>query len=413
MALIRPFKGLRPSPGKAGEVVAPPYDVMSYQEAVDLAKDKPNSFLHISRPEIDLPPGTDPYSPRVYEKAKSNLRVLLDERILSRDDVACFYVYRLTGHGVCQTGLVVTASVDAYDKNFIRKHEFTRPVKEDDRVRQIDALCAQTGPVLIAYPSSTLIDSIIASESVGKPEMEVLAADGVRHEVWVVSSAEKLAQLVALFDDLPAVYIADGHHRSAAASRVKKLMAERDSDQSNDAKSYDYFLAVAFPQDQMQILAYNRVVTDLNGLSPDDFLECLQKDFDVRSSDEPVTPEKKGEMGLYLDGHWYILTASTNSISDDPVENLDVSILSNRVLAPVLGIHDLRKDRRIDFVGGIRGAQELMRRVDSKEMACAFSLFPTKIEELMRVADEGQVMPPKSTWFEPKLADGLVSHILD
>lgn len=413
MALIRPFKGLRPSPGKAGEVVAPPYDVMSYQEAVDLAEDKPNSFLHISRPEIDLPPGTDPYSSRVYEKAKSNLRVLLDERILSRDDVACFYVYRLTGHGVCQTGLVVTASVDAYDKNFIRKHEFTRPVKEDDRVRQIDALCAQTGPVLIAYPSSTLIDSIIASESVGKPEMEVLAADGVRHEVWVVSSAEKLAQLVALFDDLPAVYIADGHHRSAAASRVKKLMAERDSDQSNDAKSYDYFLAVAFPQDQMQILAYNRVVTDLNGLSPDDFLECLQKDFDVRPSDEPVTPEKKGEMGLYLDGHWYILTASTNSISDDPVENLDVSILSNQVLAPVLGIHDLRKDRRIDFVGGIRGTQELMKRVDSKEMACAFSLFPTKIEELMRVADEGQVMPPKSTWFEPKLADGLVSHILD
>ncbi len=413
MALIRPFKGLRPSPGKAGEVVAPPYDVMSYQEAVDLAEDKPNSFLHISRPEIDLPPGTDPYSSIVYEKAKSNLRVLLDERILSRDDVACFYVYRLTGHGVCQTGLVVTASVDAYDKNFIRKHEFTRPVKEDDRVRQIDALCAQTGPVLIAYPSSTLIDSIIASESVGKPEMEVLAADGVRHEVWVVSSAEKLAQLVALFDDLPAVYIADGHHRSAAASRVKKLMAERDSDQSNDAKSYDYFLAVAFPQDQMQILAYNRVVTDLNGLSPDDFLECLQKDFDVRPSDEPVTPEKKGGMGLYLDGHWYILTASTNSISDDPVENLDVSILSNRVLAPVLGIHDLRKDRRIDFVGGIRGTQELMKRVDSEEMACAFSLFPTKIEELMRVADEGQVMPPKSTWFEPKLADGLVSHILD
>ena len=413
MALIRPFKGLRPSPGKAGEVAAPPYDVMSYQEAVDLAKDKPNSFLHISRPEIDLPPGTDPYSSRVYEKAKSNLRALLDERILSRDEVACFYVYRLTGHGVCQTGLVVTASVDAYDKNFIRKHEFTRPVKEDDRVRQIDALCAQTGPVLIAYPSSTLIDSIIASESVGKPEMEVLAADGVRHEVWVVSSAEKLARLVVLFDDLPALYIADGHHRSAAASRVKKLMAERDSDQSNDVKSYDYFLAVAFPQDQMQILAYNRVVTDLNGLSPDDFLECLRKDFDVRPSDEPVTPEQKGDMGLYLDGHWYILTVSTNSISDDPVENLDVSILSNRVLAPVLGIHDLRKDRRIDFVGGIRGTQELMKRVDSKEMACAFSLFPTKIEELMRVADEGQVMPPKSTWFEPKLADGLVSHILD
>ena len=413
MTLIRPFKGLRPSSGKAAEVAAPPYDVMSYQEAVDLAKDKPNSFLHISRPEIDLPEGTDPYSSEVYEKAKSNLRTLLDERILARDGAACFYVYRLTGHGVCQTGLVVTASVDAYDQNFIRKHEFTRPVKEDDRVRQIDALSAQTGPVLIAYPSSTRIDSIIASESIGKPEMEVLASDGVRHEIWVVSSVEKVTKLVTLFDDLSAVYIADGHHRSAAASRVKKLMAARDSDQSADKKSYDYFLAVAFPHDQMKILAYNRVVTDLNGLSPEEFLECLKKDFDVRSSDEPVVPEEKGEMGVYLDGHWYILTVCTKSVSEDPVENLDVSILSNRVLAPVLGIDDLRKDRRIDFVGGIRGAQELMKRVDSKEMACAFSLFPTKIEELMSVADEGQVMPPKSTWFEPKLADGLVSHILD
>jgi len=247
----------------------------------------------------------------------------------------------------------------------------------------------------------------------GKPEMEVLAADGVRHEVWTISSADKLAQLVSLFDDLPAVYIADGHHRSAAASRVKKLMADKDQDQSSGQKSYDYFLAVAFPQDQMQILAYNRVVTDLNGLSPNDFLEFLKKDFEVHSSKEPVIPEEKGRMGLYLDGHWYILLARATPMPEDPVENLDVSILSNRVLAPILGIHDLRQDRRIDFVGGIRGTRELMKRVDSKEMACAFSLFPTKIEELMRVADGGQVMPPKSTWFEPKLADGLVSHVLD
>lgn len=413
MTLIRPFKGLRPSSGKATEVAAPPYDVMSYREAVSLAEGKPNSFLHISRPEIDLPEGTDPYASEVYEKASSNLRALLEEGVLARDDEASFYVYRLTGHGVSQSGLVVTASVDAYDQNIIRKHEFTRPVKEDDRVRHIDALSAQTGPVLLAYPSSTVIDAIIASELNGKPEMEVLAADGVRHEVWTISSADKLAQLVSLFDDLPAVYIADGHHRSAAASRVKKLMADKDQDQSSGQKSYDYFLAVAFPQDQMQILAYNRVVTDLNGLSPNDFLEFLKKDFEVHSSKEPVIPEEKGRMGLYLDGHWYILSARATPMPEDPVENLDVSILSNRVLAPILGIHDLRQDRRIDFVGGIRGTRELMKRVDSKEMACAFSLFPTKIEELMRVADGGQVMPPKSTWFEPKLADGLVSHVLD
>lgn len=413
MTLIRPFKGLRPSSGKATEVAAPPYDVMSYREAVLLAKGKPNSFLHISRPEIDFPEGTDPYASEVYEKGSSNLRALLEEGILTRDNEASFYVYRLTGHGVSQSGLVVTASVNAYDENLIRKHEFTRPVKEDDRVRQIDALAAQTGPVLLAYPSSRLIDSIIASESSGAPDMEVLAADGVRHEVWTISSADKLAQLVLSFDDLPAVYIADGHHRSAAASRIKKIMADRDEDQSPGLKSYDYFLAVAFPQDQMQILAYNRVVTDLNGLNPTDFLEFLKKDFEVHSSEEPVIPKEKGQIGIYLDGHWYILLVRTTPTSEDPVENLDVSILSNWVLAPILGIHDLRKDRRIDFVGGIRGTRELMRRVDSKEMACAFSLFPTKIEELMSVADRGQVMPPKSTWFEPKLADGLVSHVLD
>ncbi|MDA0829817.1 MAG: DUF1015 family protein [Proteobacteria bacterium] len=413
MTLIRPFKGLRPATGKAGEVAAPPYDVMSYKEALVLAKDKPNSFLHISRPEIDLPEGTDPYSPQVYKKAKVNLKALVDKGILVRDDEACFFVYRLTGHGVSQSGLVVSASVDAYDQNYIRKHEFTRPDKEDDRVRQIDELSVQTGPVLLAYPSSKDIDAIIASESTGDSDSDVLDVDGVRHELWMISSAEKIAQLVALFDDLPALYIADGHHRSAAASRVQKLKMSRGAQFVAGPKSYDYFLAVAFPQDQMQILAYNRVVADLNSLSPNDFLEDLRKDFVVQPSDDPVVPKEKGVMGLYLDGHWHTLTLSATLRSDDPIETLDVSVLSNRVLGPVLGIHDLRKDKRIGFVGGIRGTRELMKRVDSKEMACAFSLFPTKIEELMAIADQGQVMPPKSTWFEPKLADGLVSHVLD
>ncbi|MDA0237781.1 MAG: DUF1015 family protein [Proteobacteria bacterium] len=413
MTLIRPFKGLRPSRGKALEVAAPPYDVMSYKEAVIQAKDKPNSFLHISRPEIDLPEGTDPYSPEVYKKAKANLKSLVDREVLKRDYEACFYVYRLTGHGVSQRGLVVSASVDAYDQNHIRKHEFTRPEKEDDRVRQIDELSVQTGPVLLVYPSSKDIDDIIASESTGDPESDVRDADGVRHETWMISSAEVIAELVALFDDLPALYIADGHHRSAAASRVQKLKMSRETQAVSRPRSYDYFLAVAFPQEQMQILAYNRLVADLNGLSPNDFLQYLKKDFIVQSSDESVVPKEKGVMGLYLEGHWYTLTLSATLRSDDPIETLDVSVLSDRVLGPGLGIHDLRKDKRIDFVGGIRGNRELVKRVDSQEMACAFSLFPPKIEELMAIADQGQVMPPKSTWFEPKLADGLVSHVLD
>ena len=413
MNLIRPFKGLRPSRNKSAEVVAPPYDVMSYKEALNLAKDKPNSFLHISRPEIDLPEGADPYSPEVYKQGKVNLKSLMDKDILARDNEACFYVYRLTGHGVSQVGLVVTASVDAYDANNIRKHEFTRPEKEDDRVRQIDELSAQTGPVLLAYPASKAIDAIVASESAGEPESNVLDADGVRHELWVISSVEKTAEIITLFDRLPALYIADGHHRSAAASRVQKLKMSRETRIVTGPKSYDYFLAVAFPQDQMQILAYNRVVTDLNGMTPADFLDYLKVDFIVQHSDDPVVPTKNGVMGLYLDGHWYKLTLSAKLRSDDPIETLDVSILSNRILGPSLGIYDLRKDKRVDFVGGIRGTRELVKRVDSKEMACAFSLFPTRIEELMAIADQGQVMPPKSTWFEPKLADGLVSHVLD
>lgn len=413
MNMIRPFKGLRPSSDKASEVASPPYDVMSYQEATLLAKDRANSFLHISRPEIDLPEGTDPYSSEVYEKASENLKKLIDNNVLSREEVPCFYIYRLTGHGVCQSGLVVTASVDAYDQNLIRKHEFTRPVKEDDRVCQIDQLRAQTGPVLLAYPSSKDIDDIIASETLSAPEQHVTASDGVQHEIWTLSCQEKIATLVALFDDLPALYIADGHHRSAAASRVQKLMRGRAEGVSSGTESYDYFLAVAFPQDQMKILAYNRVITDLNGLNSKAFLERLRDEFDIQCSDEPVVPETKGVMGAYFDGCWYTLTLREKTKSADPVDSLDVSALSNRVLGPILGINDLRKDKRIDFVGGIRGTQELVRRVDSGAMACAFSLYPTRIEELMSVADGGQVMPPKSTWFEPKLADGLISHVLD
>ena len=412
MPLIKPFKGLRPSPENASEVIAPPYDVISFQEACDLAKNKPNSFLHISRPEIDLPSGTNPYSSEVYARGATTLKGMIESGMLFRDDQECFYVYELTHQANSQKGLVLSASIAAYDQNIIRKHEFTRPEKEDDRVRQIDTLSAQTGPVLLAYPTQAEVDSILASSSTSEPDLDVIAEDGVRHKVWVVSDASTVKTLQRLFDQFPALYIADGHHRSAAASRVHKL---RSIDESKEvvATSEGYFLAVAFPQQQMKILPYNRVVTDLNGLTDEVFLRKIADKFQVIRSDEPLAPDRKGVIGLYLGGSWYRLVADKLPTSANPVDCLDVSMLSNLILGPILGIHDLRKDKRIDFVGGVRGVSELSKRVDVGEMACAFSLFPTGIQELMSIADSGEVMPPKSTWFEPKLADGLVSLVLD
>ncbi len=412
MPLIKPFTGLRPVAGREAEVVAPPYDVMNREEAKAMVEGRPWSFLHISRPEIDLPDETDPYDPAVYAKGRENLDRMIAEGLLARDPRPAYYAYRLTMGEHRQTGIVAAASVAAYDADRIKKHEFTRPVKEDDRVRQIDALDAQTGPVFLVYRADPEVETILAEVTAGVPDMDVTAADGVRHELWVIDDPQRVDRLTAAFDAMDALYVADGHHRSAAASRVAAARREANPAHTGE-ESWNYFLSVIFPHDQMQILDYNRVVRDLNGLSAEDFLARVAERFDFTQEDAPVRPRGPGEFGMYLDGHWYRLRLRDTYRSDDPVRGLDVSLLADHLIEPVLGISDPRRDERIDFVGGIRGLGELEKRVDNGDWALAFALYPTSIEALMAVADAGQVMPPKSTWFEPKLADGLVSHVLD
>lgn len=412
MSLILPFAALRPAPGRAADVIAPPYDVVDTEEARALAASRPWSFLHISKPEIDLAPDVDPYAPEVYAKAADNLKRMLDSGILKRDDRPLYYAYRLVMGEHTQLGLVATASVAAYDANRIRKHEFTRPDKEDDRVRQIVALNAQTGPVLLAYPDAPEIDRLLADTAGEPPEADATSESGVRHTLWAIRDQRIIARLTELFDTLPALYIADGHHRSAAASRVAASRRQSLPGHTGD-ESYEYFLSVIFPHRQMRIMDYNRLIRDLNDLSEPEFLQRVAERFTVEEAGSPVKPEAPGEFGLYLRGRWRKLRIKPDLIPTDPVARLDVSLLQDNLIAPVLGIADPRRDRRIDFVGGIRGLRELERRVDSGEMALAFSLHPTRMEDLMAVADAGKVMPPKSTWFEPKLADGLASHVLD
>jgi uncharacterized protein (DUF1015 family) len=405
MPLISPFAGLRPVAGRAEDVIAPPYDVLNSAEARVRAAGRPWSFLHISKAEIDLPEGTDPYAPEVYKRAASNLQTMLKEGVLVRDPGPCYYIYRLVMGSHVQTGLVAAASVPAYDSNRIRKHEFTRPDKEDDRVRQIEALQAQTGPVLLAYESQPDVDALLETVTARDPDVDLVADDGIGHALWVVSEQDVIGQISAAFDAMPALYIADGHHRSAAASRVAA------SHDGSDAASW--FLTVIFPHRQMQILDYNRVVRDLSGMSAETFLASVAERFNVVPAGEPVHPQGPGQFGMYLAGQWYRLAARPDNIPADPVGRLDVSVLADQLLLPLLGIQDPRRDTRIDFVGGIRGLEELERRVDSGEMAVAFSMYATRMEDLMAVADAGEVMPPKSTWFEPKLADGLVSLVID
>lgn len=409
MPLIRPFSGLRPATGRAAEVAAPPYDVLSSAEARQRAAGQEWSFLHISKAEIDLPPETDPYSPAVYAKSAENFQRLIAAGVLIRDPEPRYYAYRLIMDGHEQTGLVAAASVADYDSNRIRKHEFTRPDKEDDRVRQIEALNAQTGPVLLAYPDAPEADALIAAATTQAPVADLTSAEGVRHTIWLIEEAAAIERLTALFDAMPNLYIADGHHRSAAASRV--AAARR---QQSGNPSAGYFLSVLFPAHQMRIMDYNRVVADLNGQTVDAFLGRLSQSFFLSAEEGQVRPEKPGVFGMYLKGQWIRLEIRPELIpAGDPVARLDVSLLSDHLLGPVLGIADLRRDKRIDFVGGIRGLEELERRVDCDEMAVAFALYPTQMRDLMAVADSGNVMPPKSTWFEPKLADGLVSHVID
>ncbi|MGE5165304.1 MAG: DUF1015 domain-containing protein [Sphingobacteriales bacterium] len=405
MTLIKPFRALRPAPSRAAEVLAPPYDVLSSAEARDRAKGKPWSFLHISKPEIDLGPATDPYDKAVYAKAAENLNRMIANGVLTRDSKPCYYVYRLTWRGHIQTGLAAVASLKDYVTNRVRKHELTTPVKEDDRVRQIEATNAQTGPVMSGYPNAPAIDAILAQVAAGKPDVDVTVDDGVRHQLWTIADDATIDKLTLAFEALPAIYIADGHHRSAAAARVAAAR--------KGGGSHSYFLSVIFPEHEMTILDYNRVVKDLNGFSAEEFLAELRKNFTVTPFDQPVRPTSSNECGMYLGGHWYRLSIRPELVPTDPIGRLPITILTRNIIEPLLGISDPRTDKRIDFIGGARGLAELEKRVKSGEMAVAFALYPTQMRDLMAVADAGGIMPPKSTWFEPKLADGMINHVLD
>lgn len=408
--LVRPFAALRPGASTASQVIAPPYDVVDTDEARTLAAGRPESFLHISRPEIDLPPGTDPHSAAVYAMGAQNLERLIASRVLERESGPCFYVYRMSMGGHTQTGVAAAASIRAYEEGRIHRHELTRPDKEDDRVRNIEALGAQTGPVLLAYKASSSVDDQLARHAAAAPLFEARGQHDVLHSVWRIAGPDDIARLQKALDTLGDLYIADGHHRSAAAARVAAAHRARDS--RRDA-SHEYFLSVAFPDDQMKIFDYNRVITDLNGMNAADFLAAVGRIFrctPAARGDKPAAPR---QFGMYLDGRWYRLEAPAAAPNASPVARLDVSRLQDAIIAPLLGIRDPRTDSRIGFVGGVRGLTELERRVDSGRAAVAFALHPTGMRELMAVADAGLLMPPKSTWFEPKLADGLLSHVLD
>ncbi len=404
--LLQPFTGLRPAPESAADVAAPPYDVVSFDEAKEMADGRPWSFLHVSRPEIDLPDGTSPYADEVYAKGAENLAAMIDAGVLIRDAEPAYYVYRIIMGDHVQTGLVAATTVAAYNSNTVRKHEFTRPDKEDDRVRQIDSVDAQTGPVLVVHRNSSDIADVLADVTAGAPTYDVTQPDGVRHIVWAVTDRDGVRRISDAYAPVDVLYIADGHHRSAAASRVADLRAGK-------GDLADRFLIVAYPTEELNILDYNRVVKDLNGLDADGLLARVSEHFEVTPSDAQAKPAAAHSFGMYLDGQWYALDAKAPPPADAaPLDRLDVKLLSDRLLEPVLGISDPRTDKRIDFVGGIRGLDALERRVDSGDWAVAFALFPTSIEDLMAVADANEVMPPKSTWFEPKLADGLVSYPL-
>jgi uncharacterized protein (DUF1015 family) len=408
LTLIKPFRALRPAPGRAADVLAPPYDVLSSAEARDRAKGKPWSFLHVSKAEIDLDPAIDPYDGAVYAKAGENFRRMIAASVLVRDDKPGYYVYRLTWRGRNETGFAAVASIAAYAENRIRKHELTTPAKEDDRVRQIEAVDAQTGPVMLAYTASPGIDTLLARAAAENPAVDVTDDGGVRHQLWVIDDDAMVAAITRAVDSLPALYIADGHHRSAAALRVAHARGQGDG----------YFLAVLLPQQQMMILDYNRVLRDLNGLSHEEVLRDIRRRYAVEPTDQPVRPARADEVGMFLGERWYRLALRPEfgaelAQSSDPVARLPVTLLAKNVLEPVFGISDPRRDKRIDFVGGGRGLGELERLVSSGAMAVAFALYPTQMNDLMAVADAGAIMPPKSTWFEPKLADGMVSHLLD
>jgi len=412
MARIEPFRGLRPRRDLAEKIAAPPYDVLNSEEARELAQGNPYSFLHVGKPEIDLPAGTELYSDLVYAKGRENFERFIREGALVQDSKKCFYVYKQVWGEHVQIGLVAGASCQDYQDDVIRKHELTREDKERDRQRHIETLNAQTGPVFLTYKRSQAIDKLIAQAMAGEAENDISTYDGVRHIFYVVDDVNLIAAIREEFSKLAVLYVADGHHRSAAATRIKAQRQEANPKHSGD-EEYNFFLAVIFPDNQMKILPYNRLVKDLNGMERADFLARVSERFSCRESKEKV-PVKPQEFAMYLGGKWYRLAAKPGTFDKaDSIASLDVSILQANLLAPILGIQDPRTDKRIDFVGGIRGTGELEKKVDSGSFAVAFSFRATTIEQLFAVADAGKIMPPKSTWFEPKLKDGLVSHLLD
>ncbi|MBI4535372.1 MAG: DUF1015 domain-containing protein [Ignavibacteriae bacterium] len=412
MATFRPFRAVRPLPKHAAAVASKPYDVLTSEEARAEAGENPLSFLHVGKPEIDLPANTNPYDASVYLKGKENLEKLISNRILRQDQNPSFYVYAQTIGEHVQHGIAGCVSVEEYRNNTIRKHELTRPDKEDDRTKHILATNAHTGPIFMTYHAEPGIDDVVDQIILGAPEYDFVASDGVRHELWTISNEEIIRSITDLFRLVDCLYIADGHHRAAAAARAAQKLAASNSRHSG-TEEYNYFLAVLFPHNQPRILEYNRIVKDLNGKSMEEFLDEIREKFDVRRRTTPVIPTTRGEYGMYLEGNWYRVTATPRILNaKDLIERLDVSILQNHLLGPILGIDDPRMNKRVDFVGGIRGVKALQQRVDSGEMAVAFTLYPTSMQELIALSDAGKIMPPKSTWFEPKLRDGVVVHML-
>lgn len=415
MSIVRAFKAVRPAPGLARQVAALPYDVMNSAEARQMVKGNPYSFLHVDKAEIDLDPSIDLYDTRVYEKARDNLNQMIADGVFLQDETPCLYIYKQVMNGRSQIGIVGCTAVDDYRNNIIRKHELTRADKEQDRINHVDYCDANTGPIFLAYRAKESINSIVAAVMESKaPVYDFVSEDGISHTVWVIDDEKMVAVICAEFATVENLYIADGHHRSASAVRVGMMRREAKPDY-NGSEEFNYFLSVIFPDDQLYIMDYNRIVKDLNGYSKEAFLEKVSEKFHITpyTGSGALKPEKKHTFGMYLEGRWMLLEAKDGSFdAADPVAQLDVSILQNNLLHPVLGIGDPRTDKRIDFVGGIRGLDALSNRVDDGSMAVAFSMYPTTMEDLMDIADAGAIMPPKSTWFEPKLRSGLFIHKL-
>lgn len=414
MATLKPFRMLRPNPAVANEVCSPPYDVMNREEAHQMAEGNPLSFLRVTRAEIEFPGDSDPYSDDVYRKGGENLRKLEADGHLVREEKPAYMVYRIIMGDHSQLGLVAVASCQEYDEGIVRKHELTRPDKENDRTRHINLLGAQTGPVFLTYEARPSIDDFLSELSEGDPDIDFTAKDGIRHSAWIIRDSSNVVVIENLFKTVPELYIADGHHRSAAASRVARERREKISGIITGDEPWNYFLTVSFPHDQMKVLPYNRAVKDLNGLTPSEFLERLGEIATIEPVTEKPEPGRKGQTTVFLDGKWHLATWKDSAIAGrDTVGGLDVSILQDLVLNPVLNIDDPRTNDRISFVGGIRGTDELERLVGSGKYAVAFAMYPTSVEDLMKIADEGGLMPPKSTWFEPKLRDAMATHLID